>query len=63
MKNKKKSQRATQDLNMENPLQQREVRNHGRQPSKLHYIGSIYNCRGLSYDAIQPYPVAYKEYK
>jgi hypothetical protein len=32
----------TQDFNVENPLQQREIKNHGRQPAKLHNIGSMF---------------------
>jgi hypothetical protein len=36
----------TQDFNVENPLQQREVKNHGRQPTKLHYIWSVYKRCG-----------------
>jgi hypothetical protein len=51
---KKKSQQGTQDFNVENPLQQREVKIHGRQPAKLHYIGSVYKHHWLSYDAINP---------
>jgi hypothetical protein len=34
----------TQDFNVENPLQQREVKtkNHRRQPAKLHYIECVF---------------------
>jgi hypothetical protein len=33
-------------------LSNKEKKNHKRQPSKLHYIVSIYKCHGLSYDVI-----------
>jgi hypothetical protein len=36
------------------PSPTKRGKNHGCQPAKLHYIGSVFKCRGLSYDAIQP---------
>jgi hypothetical protein len=35
-------------------LLNKERKNHGRQPIKFHYIESVYKCRRLSYDAINP---------
>jgi hypothetical protein len=50
---KRKSQRGTQDFNMENPLEQREVKTTGVSQQNF-TISSVYKRRGLSYDAIQP---------
>jgi hypothetical protein len=38
MKNEKENAAETQDLNVENPSNT-EGKNHGRQPTKLHYNG------------------------
>jgi hypothetical protein len=37
---------------MQKHVQQREEKYHGRQPTKLQYIKSIYKHHRLSYDAI-----------
>jgi hypothetical protein len=44
----------TQDFNVEKPLQQKDKKNHGRQPTKLYYIGGVYKHHGLYYDVIKP---------
>jgi len=42
-KNNKIKPRETQGFNVENPSNA-EGKNHGRQPSNLHYIGCVYNA-------------------
>jgi hypothetical protein len=36
------------------PSPTKRGKNHGHEPTKLHYIGSVYKHPGLSYDAINP---------
>jgi hypothetical protein len=49
---KKNHSTETQDFNVENPLQQRDVKNHGRQPAKLHYILSVYKTPWITDGAV-----------
>jgi hypothetical protein len=50
MKNENKSQH----FNVENPLQQREVKTTGASQQNFTISGDVYKHRGLSYDAIKP---------
>jgi hypothetical protein len=55
MKNEKRNHSIeTQDFNVENPLQHREVKTTGTSQQNFTLSGVCYKRRGLSYDAIKP---------
>jgi hypothetical protein len=56
-KNKKTKQehtQGTQDFNVKNPLQQREVKTTGASQQNFTISGGIYKRRGISYNLINP---------
>ena len=48
---RRKHSTRTHGFNVENPLKQREGKNHGRQPAKLHYMGSVYTTPGRFHES------------